>query len=199
MLYLSPKTKTLLKFDADSSNWGYLTSPYNRQKQVKEYLFGIDNGAFNKKFVWDKYKKYLINKQDSIHHCLFAVVPDVVTDHESTLKLYKKYNEPIKELGYKLAFVLQDGLKIKEIPGSADWLFVGGTTEFKLSKTITDIIKNKDRPVHVGRVNSNKRILHFYLAGADSVDGTTIIYQPDKRFQELDLFMKNMKKQRYLL
>lgn len=47
------------------------------------------------------------------------------------------------------------------------------------------------RWVHVGRVNSQKRIRHFKLAGVDSVDGTSICYQPDVNYLTLDRALVN--------
>lgn len=61
-----------------------------------------------------------------------------------------------------------------------DWLFVGGTTEWKMGPAL-EIIKaaqKHDRPVHVGRVNSTKRMKFFQQAKVDSVDGTKAAYEP---------------------
>jgi len=63
-----------------------------------------------------------------------------------------------------------------------DWLFIGGTTEWKMSSEADDCIRQVKKlgtPVHVGRVNSLKRMRHFKLMEVDSVDGTFPIYEPD--------------------
>lgn len=64
-----------------------------------------------------------------------------------------------------------------------DALFVGGTTEYKLSPTAAAIIqwaKGLGLWVHVGRVNSLTRFKRFQLLGADSCDGTSACYAPDQ-------------------
>lgn len=64
-----------------------------------------------------------------------------------------------------------------------DWLFVGGTTEWKLSKEAARCIKyakEHEKKVHVGRVNSRKRYAHFRLLGVDTCDGTNPVFEPRK-------------------
>lgn len=53
--------------------------------------------------------------------------------------------------------------------------FVGGTTRWKLSQASFDLIaeaKRRKKWVHMGRVNSQRRLFAAYYASVDSVDGT---------------------------
>jgi len=64
-------------------------------------------------------------------------------------------------------------------PDDFDWLFIGGTTEFKLGYDAKDCIrgaKSINKLVHVGRVNSRKRYRIFKSLGCDSADGTNANY-----------------------
>ncbi|NIV38563.1 MAG: hypothetical protein GWN58_56855 [Anaerolineae bacterium] len=114
--------------------------------------------------------------------CLFVVAPDVVGDARATLHLYGEWEHRIKATSFPVAFVAQDGQEALDFPLAFDWLFIGGTTEWKLSDAADECIRRAKRlgkPVHVGRVNSIKRIRHFQIMEVDSVDGTFPIYEPD--------------------
>ena len=67
-------------------------------------------------------------------------------------------------------------MPINEIPfDKFSSLFIGGSTEYKLSEETANIVriaKEKDKWIHMGRVNSYKRIRYANSIGCDSVDGT---------------------------
>src|SRR5579883_1738075 len=67
--------------------------------------------------------------------CLFAVAPDVVGDAEATWELSQPWLDWLRSMGYRAAFVAQDGIeRWRHIPwASFDVLFIGGSTEFKLA------------------------------------------------------------------
>ena len=55
-----------------------------------------------------------------------------------------------------------------------DCLFVGGTTEWKLSQSALDVAreaKQHGKMLHLGRVNSDCRMTFAFNAGFDSIDG----------------------------
>jgi len=88
----------------------------------------------------------------------------------------------IREYGYPVAFVTQDGLRMEDVPwDDFDVLFVGGSDEHKLRESWPFIYRAKElgKWVHVGRVNSEKRMRMFWMA--DSVDGTTLKMEPSAR------------------
>jgi hypothetical protein len=107
----------------------------------------------------------------------------------ATLELYSEYAPQIRALGYKVALVAQDGLEDLPWPERYDALFVGGTTGWKMSDAADWCIRKAQKAgvwVHVGRVNSQQRIRHFAVMGVDSVDGTTIAYEPDVAYRKLE-------------
>lgn len=114
----------------------------------------------------------------------WVACPDVVGDSDETLKRFKNYEPRIRSLGYNLAYVLQDGVTLDKVPFSdISAVFVGGTTDFKLSDTAYEICKiavDKNKLVHIGRVNSIKRIERF-LSVADSFDGLSFSYYSKSR------------------
>lgn len=79
------------------------------------------------------------------------------------------------------AFVAQDGIGDTVIPLSAfDVLFIGGSTEFKLSnraRRLTIKAHNRGKWVHMDRVTSKRRF-DALSWGVDSVDGTYLAFGP---------------------
>lgn len=56
-----------------------------------------------------------------------------------------------------------------------DALFIGGSTEFKLSEfaaTLAQMAKRRRKWVHMGRVNTRRRVRYAASIGCDSIDGT---------------------------
>jgi len=82
----------------------------------------------------------------------------------------------IRALGFPVALVGQDGLQMADVPwDDLDAFFIGGSTEWKLSReaaTLAAYAKSKGKWVHMGRVNSRKRIHYAERIGCDSIDGT---------------------------
>jgi len=118
--------------------------------------------------------------------CLFVTCPDVVGNALATLEKWRTWMPVIVERGWPVAFVAQDGQEFHPFPPEFDTLFVGGTTEWKLSPRADDCIRRAQalgKWVHVGRVNTQRRIRHFQRIGVDSVDGTAIAFEPDAKIR----------------
>lgn len=120
--------------------------------------------------------------------CLFAVLPDVVGDAAATWRRSAPYVEVVKELGYPVAVVLQDGIEAEpvvwaEMMSAADAVFIGGSTDFKLGDVARAHVAEA-REVgmwsHMGRVNSLKRLRIAADFGCDSADGTYVGFSPAK-------------------
>ena len=106
----------------------------------------------------------------------YVTIPDSVGNFEETIRLFDEWQPLLKNEKLPLGFVLQDGMPINEIPfDKFSSLFIGGSTEYKLSEETANIVriaKEKDKWIHMGRVNSYKRIRYANSIGCDSVDGT---------------------------
>lgn len=160
-------------------------------------LFAIDNDAFGGKFNEKNFFSLLHRSKDLISNSLFVAVPDVLGSAENTLKLFPRYSNRIKKLGYKVAFVAQDGQDKLPFPDMFDVLFVGGTDQFKLGAGARNCItraKELGKKVHVGRVNSRKRCLYFNHLGVDSVDGSKIKFKPNTVVYKIIDWMKECNK-----
>lgn len=138
--------------------------------------------------------------------CLWATLPDVVGDAHATWERSQPYVETVRNLGFPVGLVLQNGLEYEnamyaEMLDACDAVFVGGSPEcapcrwvrpgtdrsshcpqcgrkleeWKLSMNATALCweaQEAGKWVHVGRVNSLRRLQHCAAIGADSADGT---------------------------
>lgn len=160
---------------------GMLIAPNNKQSPEQAYAMGVvwamDNSAFVG-FNADKFRSKLHAFRSFNDRCLWAVAPDVVGDAKTTLVQFEQWQPEIADLGYKLAFAAQNGIKDTVVPWDRfECLFIGGDTQFKLSQQTADVVreaKQRGKWVHMGRVNSLKRIRYAFSIGCDSVDGTSM-------------------------
>lgn len=152
--------------------------------------WAADNGRFSKpeRYTDEKYLAWLKKRSPHAARCLFATAPDVVGDAAATLALSLPMLPRIRAAGYKAALVGQDGLEDLEVPWDAfDCLFIGGTTAWKLSEPAFALVAEAHRRgkwTHMGRVNSWRRFATAAAAGYDSVDGTTLRFEPLRDVRE---------------
>jgi hypothetical protein len=108
--------------------------------------------------------------------CKFVTAPDVVGDWQRTRELWDAWQPELSAAWLPMAYVAQDGQPIDEVPWrSIAALFIGGTTEFKLSaeaEALGRTAKRKGLWLHMGRVNSRKRFDYARATGCDSIDGS---------------------------
>lgn len=169
-----------------------LFTPLTRfRPQQPEAMFAIDNGAYSS-FNQKAFEALLEREKPRKALCRFVAVPDVVASARRTLEVFDHWYEMIHD--WPLALVAQDGQEDLPIPWKLiDAVFIGGSTEWKLSKHAAAVIKAAkamDKWVHVGRVNRPGRFEYFEKLGADSIDGTGLarfswmreaIYERDKK------------------
>lgn len=151
-----------------------LLTPLTRYKlQRPDSRFAIDNGAFSS-FDVKAFNALLAREFDRRHNCIFVCAPDIVGSARRTLEVFHRWKT--KLIDWPVALVAQDGQQDLEIPwDEIKAIFIGGTTEFKLSKHTEQIVKTAkalDKWVHVGRVNTPGRFEYFEKMGANSIDGT---------------------------
>lgn len=144
-----------------------------------------DNGCFGKGYpgddAWLAWLGAYTAEERS--RCLFAVAPDVVGDAAATLARSMPWLPKIRALGYPAALVAQNGLEDLGVPWEAfDALFIGGDTAWKLGPHARHLVAEarlRGKWVHMGRVNSERRLRYADAIGCDSVDGTYLAFGPD--------------------
>lgn len=176
MLYLWPSSGA-------PPGFGVITAPTFKGVNISiknGVRWGMDSGLFGGSFSMEEYLWFIGRHKQYRKTCLFVTVPDSLGNSIETLHLWRNHVSFFD--GWPIAFVAQDGQENLPLPTDYHALFVGGTTEWKMSTAADDLIrkaKGDGKWVHVGRVNSIKRYRHFQLVGADSCDGTFPIYEPD--------------------
>lgn len=156
---------------------GLLISPDGWRIPQFNMPYALDNGCFKK---WDKDKFFhTLRKASMIHKPLWVCVPDAVADAETTFKRWGKYHKQVADFGFNLAFVAQDGMEPGDVPPEAYAVFIGGSTEWKIENA--EKFKGSAPWLHIGRVNSEERVMWAEGIGADSVDGTGWLRSRDKK------------------
>lgn len=181
MIFLWPQATSMVTMPI---GFGVMTAPATNMVAhgIREGRpWAMDNGAFTGGFKPTAFFDFLRRHEPYRDTCLFVVVPDVVGNAIATLENYRQWVRHYE--GWPVAFVAQDGQEHLALPNYYDWLFIGGSTEWKLGDGAVECIRRAravGKPVHVGRVNSQRRFNRFLLQGVTSCDGTNPIYEPDR-------------------
>lgn len=207
MIYLSGNVKE--HHVVNRKDIGLMVSYHKRgltiaRARLLNRIWAADNGCFkNPDLNVDDYLRWLVNLQPYQRNCLFATAPDVVGNARATWERSESVLPAIRALGFKAALVAQDGIEDRPVRwGAFDVLFIGGTTEWKLSRYAFDVMLQAKREglwIHMGRVNSRKRLRIAELSGVDSADGTTFCYGPDKRTKQMKRWLDEIKNEPFLL
>ena len=161
--------------------------------------WGADNGCFAKpkSFVLAEYFAWLEKMSPALDACLFATAPDVVGDCRATWEKSEPILPEIRKRGYPAALVGQDGIEDESIDWDAlDVLFIGGSTRWKLSDAARQVVGDARRFgkwVHMGRVNSFRRLEYAALIGCDSADGNFLAFGPDTNLPKLLRWLSKLK------
>lgn len=168
-----------------------LTPAKTNHRYAGVLAWAADNECFaqGKAFDGERWLRWLASMTAHRARCLFAVCPDVVGDATATLDRSAAYLGRIEQLGFVPAYVSQDGADRLHVPWHRiGWLFVGGTDAWKLSErswALCAEARARGKQVHVGRVNSWRRLRACRAALVDSVDGTQLAYRPDQTLPQL--------------
>ncbi len=167
---------SLVRDHGHPPNLGVLSSPrcVYRDAHDKGFRWAADNDAY---LAWDEDKFVrMLDTITGIPGCLFVVAPDVVGDAKATLDRFYEWKYRLEGTRQPRAFVAQDGIENVGVPWAhIHALFIGGTTEFKMGPVAAGIAREARRNrkwLHMGRVNTRKRIRYAKSLGCDSIDGT---------------------------
>lgn len=141
--------------------------------------YAIDNGAwtaFSKGLPWDEDRFRRVVETHGAR-ADFVVVPDIVTGGLASLKFTERWLPKLEHLALRLIAV-QDGMAPWDVApflGRGIGLFVGGSTEWKWASLPHwgFLARRTGSYLHVGRVNTTRRILECIRVGAHSFDGSS--------------------------
>lgn len=163
----------------------------------EDMAWAVDNGRFSapRSYTDEGFIRWL--KRHDPARCLFAVAPDVLGDHQATVALSRPVMPEIRRAGYRVAFVAQDGWDERTVPWTQfDCLFIGGTTQFKLSAGRAIAAAHRHvKWVHMGRVNSFKRLRVAAAMGCQSADGTFLKFAPKTNVPRMLKWLENLERQ----
>lgn len=166
---------------------GLLAQPLTRNYLRYQHLYawvGIDNGCFTKvgqaRFSLPAYLSMIEEGLDRFgDSLLFATAPDVAFDWSATLEKSLPVLPQIRRAGAPAALVLQDGATPSNVPwDELDCVFIGGSTEWKVgaqARAISAEATRRGKWVHMGRVNSEARMITAQEFGVGSADGTHLL------------------------
>lgn len=178
-----------------------MVTPRMRQGPPAGQPWAADNGRFAspEDYTDAGYLQWLARWRPEAARCLFATAPDVVGEAQATLELSLPMLEPIREAGYRVALVAQDGLEHLEVPwGGIDTLFLGGSTAWKLGEAAHELAaeaRSRGLWVHMGRVNSLRRLRIARAMGCDSVDGTFLRWAPTENRARMAAWWAELERQ----
>ncbi len=133
--------------------------------------------------------------------CLFAAAPDVVADAAATLRRESVMRMLgwIRYAGLPVAFVLQDGQESLPVPwDDFDAAFIGGSTSWKLgpaARALAAQARARGKWVHMGRVNSLRRLRYAAAIRCDSADGTFLARGPDVNLPKVLGWLRDVNQQ----
>lgn len=216
MLYLGTSSTPDVRAAMADGRLGLMNTPdvaYDLEG-FPDVTWAADNGRYSGRERWtaDRWMGWLEANAAHASRCLFACAPDhldwlpdgsCVGDALLTLEESAEWFDPIRSLGYRPAFVLQDGVTLATIPWQdIDALFVGGSTPFKFSPIVREVATWAHRlgvHVHVGRVNTLKRLRYCRdTLNADSVDGTVLRW-PDANLEKLLGYLRQVETRQHPL
>lgn len=161
---------------------GHLYSPGDQRGPFPFIPYALDNGAFaaflhKRPFAVAPWRALLEWARAAKQPPEWVLVPDVVQDKAGTLRRWQQYSKIASTAYAPLAFAVQDGMLPRDVPATADVVFVGGSTAWKWH-TVGMWAESFPR-VHVGRVNSPKRLYECRERGVESIDGTGWCINPN--------------------
>lgn len=195
MLYLGSASSPAIRRAMGRGELGMMLTPRDRRRPLPGVTWAADNGCYGKGYPGHKlWFRWLMRHSPMARTCLFATAPDMVGNAARTLELSAPWLPRIRAVGYPAALVAQDGLEHLAVPWSTfDVLFLGGTTDWKLSPAARELVQDAlahGKRVHMGRVNSRKRLLLASDWGCHSADGTYLAFGPDLNLNRLRTWLE---------
>jgi hypothetical protein len=164
---------------AASPHLGDFVTPSRRRLLPTTGLWVADNEAFSH-FDPDRFRRMLDAFARAATKPVFVTAPDVVCDHHATADRWVEWCREFHTRNLPRAFALQNGIEGMPPEHALPWgnleaIFIGGDTAFKFCPWVRECVrlaKRLGKWVHMGRVNSVRRLNYARLIGCDSCDGS---------------------------
>jgi hypothetical protein len=199
VLYLGTPSGPEIRAAMSAGELGCMTTPAQGNRIPEGAWYACDNGKFGKGWpgaeAWFEWLTRTVERYGA-DRCLWAVAPDVPFDAAGTLVESLPWLAAIRELGIPAAFAAQDGCDLLGLPwDDFDVLFLAGSTEWKIGPVACRLSQEahaRGKAVHMGRVNSQRRLRIAEDFGCDSADGTYLAFGPEKNLARLTGWLDDM-------
>ena len=144
------------------------------------FPYALDNGA------WSSYQQGRPFDEPAFVRALrklgagadWTTLPDIVAGGHASLDLSLRWMRHVLDESNRALLAVQDGMSVEDVRpfiGARVGIFVGGSTKWKLAtlNLWTALGREVGCWVHVGRVNTARRISLCSSTGATSFDGTS--------------------------
>jgi hypothetical protein len=212
MMYFANPSTPQVRAAMAAGRIGAIMSPAQGNRVPPASLFIVDNGCGPGKdgqpgsgYPGDRAYLELLARMSARARlrCLFAVAPDVLCDPAATIERSARFVYRVRAwFGLPVALVAQDGLEHLDVPWTwFDVLFLGGSTAWKLGPAARGLAaeaKARHKHVHMGRVNSLRRLRYADAIGCNSADGTFLAFGPDVNLPPLLGWLRDVNDQQPL-
>lgn len=182
LIAYASRTGTRRNLDAlRAAGWRLLVSATGCHRH-EGFPYAIDNGAwtaFQSGRPWDE-RAFLEVVRKLGAAADWVVAPDIVEGGPASLERSLAWLPRLLDLCPRVLIAVQDGTVATDVErslGPRVGLFVGGSTAWKERSTLEvwgPLARSLGCWLHVGRVNSQRRIAICQEAGATSFDGTSV-------------------------
>ncbi|MGP5108950.1 MULTISPECIES: hypothetical protein [Pseudomonas] len=180
MVSYASRTGTRRNLEAmRAANWRLLVSAKGVLR-TEGMRYALDNGAWTAFQQGEAFDEVAFGRAVDLlgEKADWIVLPDIVAGGMASLEFSLRWLERLKGIPTKLLLAVQNGMQpddVRELLSPAIGIFVGGDTEWKLGTLNTWglLARRRNCHLHVGRVNSARRITLCAAAGVNSIDGTS--------------------------
>lgn len=181
MISYASATNSPRNLDAmERHGWRLLYTPFSTSRVTSRFAYCLDNGAWTafqqgRPFDEAAFTRLL---RSAGTHADFVVIPDVVAGGAESLAFSLRWMRRVLDETERGLIAVQNGMQpgdVESLIGQRVGIFVGGDTAWKLATmpTWSELARKRGAWVHVGRVNTCRRINLCHAAGVDSFDGTS--------------------------
>jgi hypothetical protein len=160
------------------AKWRLLVSAKG-ELRTEGMRYALDNGA------WSAFQQGELLDEDAFllavdklgERADWIVLPDIVQGGLASLDYSLRWKERLRDMPTQLLIAVQDGMQLEHVASFLSpvvGIFIGGSTEWKeaTAEAWGLLARRRNCHLHVGRVNSARRIRICAAAGADSFDGS---------------------------
>ncbi|SAL00535.1 hypothetical protein AWB81_05903 [Caballeronia arationis] len=182
------------------ADWRLLVSAKG-ELRTEGIPYALDNGAwraYQRGEAFDQ-RAFAVAVDRRGERADWLVLPDIVMGGMASLDFSLKWLERLRGMPCRMLIAVQNGMQVDDVASllsPAVGIFIGGSTEWKeqTAHVWGSLARRRHCYLHVGRVNSARRLRICAAAGANSFDGTSLsryaktLPRLDRATRQADMF-----------